>query len=68
VFWVNPYSQRNQRWRRRRPHEEAKAQEAFERELLQVRRDLADLKIELALRRLRYKYSPDQPRVPKGDP
>jgi len=68
VFWINPYSQRNQRWRWLRPLEEAKAQEIFERELLQIRRDLADLKLELALRRPHTKYSPDQARVPKGNP
>jgi hypothetical protein len=43
-------------------------QKAFEEKLSQLRRDLADLKIDLAIRRLRYKYSPDQPRAPKGDP
>jgi hypothetical protein len=42
--------------------------EEFERELLQVRRDLTALKFELALRRIFHKYSPDQPRVPAGSP
>jgi hypothetical protein len=46
----------------------AAEQEAFEQELLQIRRDLAALKLELALRRIFHKYSPDQPRVPKGNP
>jgi len=53
--------------------EEARArvaaeQEELERELLQIRRDLADLKFELALRRIFHKYSEDQPRSPKGNP
>jgi hypothetical protein len=36
----------------------AAEQEEFERELLQVRRDLAALKFELALRRIFHKYRP----------
>jgi hypothetical protein len=53
---------------RRAQQVDAAEQAAFEQELLQVRRDLVDLKLELALRRLRYKYSDDQPRSPKGNP
>jgi hypothetical protein len=43
---------------------------ALERGLLEVRRELAGLKLDLAIRRLRLKanFNPDQPRVPKGDP
>jgi hypothetical protein len=47
---------------------DAAEQEQFEQELLQVRRDLAALKLELALSRVGYKYNPDQPRSPKGNP
>jgi hypothetical protein len=60
--------------------EEAKAdaeraeQDAFEREVLalradteRVRRMLAEVKYELAWRRIVRKYSPDQPRVPAGN-
>ena len=49
-------------------------QDAFEREVLalraasaRVRIMLADVKFELALRRIFHKYSPDQPRVPAGN-
>jgi len=49
VFWINPYSQRNQRWRWIRPLEEAKAQEAAERqalqrEIIELRRECDELK------------------------
>ena len=46
----------------------AAEQEAFERELLELRRDFAALKLDYELRRFRQKYSPDQPRVPAGNP
>lgn len=46
----------------------AAEQEAFERALLQLRWEVKKLKLEFALRRLRRKYSPDQPRVPAGSP
>jgi hypothetical protein len=53
--------------------DEAKAralaeQDAFEREVLALRHELAKLKLEYELRRFRQKYSPDQPRVPAGNP
>lgn len=56
MFWINPYSQRNQRWRWIRPLEEAKAQEAAERqarqrEIVELRREWDELKRELAARR-----------------
>jgi hypothetical protein len=56
MFWVNPHSQRNQRQRWIWPPEEAKAQEtaerqAFQREALELRRELDELKLELAARR-----------------
>lgn len=63
--WLDP------RARPRSAVAEAKAHaehEAFERELLELRRDFAALKREIALSRLQRKYSPDQPRVPKGNP
>jgi len=41
---------------------------AFQAELLELRRQLVDLKFELAWRRISHKYDPNQPRVPKGDP
>jgi hypothetical protein len=40
--------------------------EAFYAEHLELRRQLADVKFELAFRRIFRKYSPDQPRVPAG--
>jgi len=46
----------------------AAEQEAFYAEHLELRRQLADIKFELALRRIFHKYSPDQPRVPAGNP
>lgn len=46
----------------------AAEQEAFERAILELRWMVKDLKLELELRRIRHKYSPDQPRVPKGNP
>jgi hypothetical protein len=52
---------------------EAAEQDAFEREVLALRADterlrrmLAEVKYELAWRRIVRKYSPDQPRVPAG--
>jgi hypothetical protein len=44
----------------------AAEQEAFYAEHLELRRQLADVKFELAFRRIFRKYSPDQPRVPAG--
>ena len=43
-------------------------QEAFERELLELRWLVKSLRTDLAVARLRHKYSPDQPRVPAGSP
>ena len=56
MFWINPYSQRNQRWRWIRPPEEAKAREAIERKALEreigeLRRECDELKREFAVRR-----------------
>jgi hypothetical protein len=56
VFWVNPYSQRKQRWRWIRPLEEVKAQEtaerqALQREIFELRRECDELKREFAGRR-----------------
>src|SRR5205085_12649918 len=54
--------------------EEAKAdaeraeQESLRADLEHLHRLVKDLRIDLALRRLRHKYSPDQPRVPAGNP
>jgi hypothetical protein len=53
--------------------DEAKAralaeQHEFEREVLRLRHDFAKLKLEYELRRFQQKYSPDQPRVPAGNP
>jgi len=42
--------------------------DAFEREILHLRWELKKLKRERELRRFRRKYSPDQPRVPAGNP
>jgi hypothetical protein len=39
-----------------------------EADLLELRAMLSDLKLDLVLQRLRRKYSPDQPRVPAGNP
>ncbi|MGB9364688.1 MAG: hypothetical protein WCE79_01610 [Xanthobacteraceae bacterium] len=48
--------------------QEAAAQEEFEREVLALRHDFAKLKLEYELRRFQQKYSPNQPRVPAGNP
>ena len=53
--------------------EEARAQaaaeqDAFERKVLALRHDFAKLKLEYELRRFQQKYSPNQPRVPAGNP
>jgi hypothetical protein len=58
-------------WERAEPapaHDAVSAAEldAFYAEHLEVRRQLADIKFALALRRIFRKYSPDQPRVPAG--
>ena len=46
----------------------AAEQEAVERELLELRWVVKSLRTDLALARLRQKYSPDQPRAPAGSP
>jgi hypothetical protein len=43
-------------------------QDELEREVLRLRHDFAQLKLEYELRRFHQKYSPDQPRVPAGNP
>jgi hypothetical protein len=43
-------------------------QDAFEHELLHLRWLVKSMRLELALRRFQEKYSPDQPRVPAGNP
>jgi len=48
--------------------DDAAEREALERKLLQLRCEFAALKLEYALRRFQRKYSPDQPRVPAGNP
>jgi hypothetical protein len=48
--------------------QELAAQEEFERELLALRHDFAKLKLEYELRRFQQKYSPNQSRVPAGNP
>ena len=48
--------------------EPAKAIEAEREKLFRLKRILADLKFDLVLRRFARKYSPDQPRVPVGNP
>ncbi|TMI99418.1 MAG: hypothetical protein E6G97_22770 [Alphaproteobacteria bacterium] len=47
---------------------EAAEQAAFERELAALRDDFAERKLEYELRRFQQKYSPEQPRAPKGNP
>jgi hypothetical protein len=46
----------------------AAEQEALRQDFEHLRWLVADLKIDLAIRRLRVKYSADQPRSPKGNP
>ena len=46
----------------------AAEQEALHESLLWLRRELAEVKFELAFRGIFHKYRTDQPRVPKGDP
>lgn len=56
----------------RRTHEEealaAAEHEALRESLLSLRRQLAEVKFELAFRRIFHKYDPHQPRVPMGSP
>ena len=47
---------------------EAAEQEEMRETLLWLRRELAEVKFALAMRRIAHKYDPDQPRVPAGDP
>jgi hypothetical protein len=47
---------------------EAAEQEEMRETLLWLRRELAEVKFALAMRRIAHKYDPDQPRAPKGDP
>jgi hypothetical protein len=47
---------------------EAAEQEAMRETLLWLRRELAEVKFALAMRRIAHKYDPNQPRVPAGDP
>src|SRR2546423_11990501 len=49
-------------------HPAAAEQDAFEREVSALRRDFAKLKLDYELRCFQQKYSPDQPRSPKGNP
>jgi hypothetical protein len=54
---------------RRADEEQAAAaaeQDAFEREVLALRRELASIGLDYELRRFQRKYSPNQPRVPAG--
>jgi len=46
--------------------DDAAERAALERKLLQLRHELAALKLDYALRCFQRKYSPDQPRVPAG--
>jgi hypothetical protein len=76
--WIDPSATRVRL--KEAQEEEARAraaaeQEAFEREVQALRVDhervreaLAEVKYELAWRRFQQKYSPDQPRSPKGNP
>lgn len=41
---------------------------ALQDDLIYLRRELAEVKFELTLRRIERKYDPNQPRVPKGNP
>jgi hypothetical protein len=70
VFWINPYSQSDQRQRWIWPLEEAKAREAaeweaFGRELAEVRCEWDELECELAARQQERKYE-GQPRTEIG--
>ena len=46
----------------------AAEQDEFEREVLRLRHELAKIRLDYELRRFQQKYSPDQPRVPAGNP
>jgi hypothetical protein len=46
----------------------AAEQEAMRETLLWLRRELAEVKFALAMRRIAHKYDPNQPRTPKGNP
>jgi hypothetical protein len=62
------YSERvfEQRQAEERQAEFDAAQDAFEREVLELRREFATLKLEYELRCFQQKYSPDQPRDERG--
>jgi hypothetical protein len=65
-----PKSSAARRFEQRQADEEQAARDeelkAFYAEHLQLRQQLADLKFDLALRRIFRKYNPNQPRVPAG--
>jgi hypothetical protein len=67
---VPPKSFSERRLEQRRAAEEHAAataeQDAFEREVLALRRELASIRLDYELRRFQRKYSPNQPRVPAG--
>jgi len=69
--WLDPSATRV-RWKEAQEEEaraqEAAAQEEFERELLQLRWEVKKLKLDYELQRFQEKYSPNQPRVPAGNP
>jgi hypothetical protein len=69
--WLDP-SMTRVRWKEAQEKEARAqaevAQEEFERDVLELRHDLAKLKLEYELRRFQHKYSPNQPRVPAGSP
>lgn len=69
----NAYTSYATRLLARRREEEVEAEreaelKALNAQHLQVCRELADLKFELAFRRIFRKYDPNQPRVPAGNP
>ena len=63
--WIDPWATRGRAKEAKALAEEAE-QAALRAELEHLHRLIKDLRIDLALRRLRHKYSSDQPRVSAG--
>jgi len=69
--WLDPWMTRVRAKEAAEDEASARAsveQEEFERAVLELRWLVKSLKTDLLLRRLRHKYSADQPRAPKGKP
>jgi hypothetical protein len=68
AFEPPPCTRERLRKERATQERERREQDALDREVLLLRRDLTESMLEYELRRFQQKYSPDQPRVPAGNP